>query len=298
MHALKTVVGYDGSDESRAALHWALDDARRTGAAVELVHACTWPALMPAASMIPATSVWPDGEALEALRELLDAAVAGARATHPEVPVTQAFIRGPAALVLVERAAHATQLVVGGRGHSAVAGILIGSVSSAVATHAPCPVVVVRDRPDGEDHRPVVVGLDESSCAEVAAGFAFDQAAARGAAVHAVRAWMPPPDPWIGPPVPDREEVSAAERRALTDQLAGWRDKFPAVAVTADVVVGHPARVLTDASRDAQLIVVGSRGRGGFRSLLLGSVSRHLLQHSRCTVAVARDLPGQGRAER
>ncbi len=289
MTAALTVVGYDGSGPSKAALRWALDDARRTGVAVELVHACAWPPLMPAAPMVPATSVWPDAEALQVLRDMLDDAVAQARRTHPGVTVTAALTRGPTALTLLGRAEHARLLVVGGRSHSAAAELLLGSVASAVAAHGPCPVVIVRDGGPVTDVRPVVVGLDDSPCAEPTAAFAFEQAAAHGTGLRAVRAWMPPPDPWIGPPV-DRDEITAAERQSLHTQLAPWREKFPAVSVTEDVILGHPATVLTQAARDASLLVVGTRGRGGLARMLLGSVSRHVLQHSPVSVAVVRDV--------
>jgi nucleotide-binding universal stress UspA family protein len=290
MTAAFTVVGYDGSSQSKAALRWALDDAGRSGTVIELVHACAWPPLMPAAPMIPATSVWPDAEAMQGLRDMLNNAVAEAHRTHPGVTVAPSLVRGPTALTLIGQAEHARMLVVGGRSHSAAAELLLGSVASAVAAHAPCPVVIVRDGQAAEDARPVVVGLDESACAEPAAAFAFEQAAAHGLALRAVRAWMPPPDPWIGPPV-DRDEITAAERRALHAQLAPWRDKFPAVPVAEEVVVGHPAAVLTRAARDASLMVVGTRGRGGLARMLLGSVSRHVLQHSPSSVAVVRDVP-------
>lgn len=292
MRTATTVVGYDGSGPSRAALRWALDDARRTGAAIELVHACDWPALMPAAPMVPATSIRPDGQALQAVRDMMDEAVAEAGRTHPGVTVTPVTPQGPAALTLIDRAQRAILLVVGGRSHTMAAELLLGSVASAVAAHAPCPVVVVRDGDAVTETGPVVVGLDESPCAETTAAFAFEQAAARGVGLRAVRAWIPPPDPWIGPQVADRDEINAAERSALATQLAPWQEKFPAVPVTADVIVGHPRAVLTRAARDAGLLVVGTRGRGGLRRMLLGSVSRHVLQHSPCSVAVVREVSG------
>jgi nucleotide-binding universal stress UspA family protein len=135
---------------------------------------------------------------------------------------------------------------------------------------------------------PVLLGLDESAQADRTAGFAFDQAAARGVTLHVVRAWMPPPDPWIGSPSVDREEVAFAEQVAVRAQLIAWREKFPSVPVDVDVIVGHPYQVLTKAARRAQLVVLGARGRGGFRGLLLGSVTRHLLHQRGATVAVVR----------
>jgi nucleotide-binding universal stress UspA family protein len=289
MNRNTVVVGYDGSPDAEQAARWALREAERVHAAVEFVYAWAWPSYLPAAPMVPATSIWPDAEAEAAIDRMMADAVAAARRDRPDVPVRSVIAHGSPAPVLRDRSAHADLLVVGGRSHGAVAGILLGSVSSAVAAHASCPVVVVRGGEQATDERPVVVGLDDSPRADAAARFAFEQAAARGVAVHAVRAWMPPPDPWIGSRLVDRDEISAAEQASVRDLLAGWREKFPTVPATTHVVVGHPYRVLTDAARIGQLVVVAARGRGGFHGLRLGSVSRHLLQHSPCSVAVLRE---------
>jgi nucleotide-binding universal stress UspA family protein len=136
--------------------------------------------------------------------------------------------------------------------------------------------------------RPIVAGLDGSACAELALGFAFEQAATRGAPLRVIRAWTPPLSRWGGPEV-DFEGVRADELSAVEEVLDGWRSKFPTVQVSAEVAIGHPGHALVLASQSAQLVVVGSRGRGGFRGLLLGSVSQQLLHHGRCSVAVVRE---------
>jgi nucleotide-binding universal stress UspA family protein len=190
----------------------------------------------------------------------------------------------PAAATLRDRSTGAGMVVLGSRGHNAIAGI--GSVSVAVSAHAHCPVVVVRDTTPLTG--PVVVGVDDSDHAQLALAFAFHQAAARGTAVHIVRAWKPPPPPLErGPRIADR--VAAAEQAALDEVTERWQRTFPDITVTGSLVAGHPAQALTEAGRQAQLLVVGSRGRGALRGALLGSVSQHLLRHASCPVAVVRE---------
>lgn len=282
------VVGYDGSREADQAARWALREAERTGATVEFVHAWVQPPYVPAAALVP-DNFWSNAETEAAINAMMARLVVAARRDHPTVEVTSKVTHGPVAQVLRDRSTHADLLVVGGRSHGAVADILLGSVAAAVAVHAACSVVVVRGTDRPADLRPVVVGLDDSPQAESLARFAFEQAAAYGVAVNAIRAWMPPPDPWIGSRFVDRDEISTAERAALLDLLRDWREKFPTVPVATNVVVGHPYRILTDAAWVGQLVVVGARGRGGFHGPRLGSVSRHLLHHSPCSVAVVRD---------
>jgi nucleotide-binding universal stress UspA family protein len=287
MSARLIVIGYDGSQGAERALRWGLEEAVRVGADVQLVYALTWPNYLPAASMVPGTPVWPDQDTEPMVQHMLSAAVARACAQFPQVTVTPVVERGPAALILCERSSGAALLVVAGRRHGAFAEVLLGSVAAAVATHAHCTVVVAGDREPGPAE-PVLLGLDESAHADRTAGFAFDQAAARGVGVRAVRAWLPPPDPWIGSSSVDREELAIAERVAVREQLAAWRDKYPELPVEIDVIAGHPYRVLTEATRRAQFVVLGARGRGGFGDLRLGSVTRHVLHERGATVAVVR----------
>lgn len=287
MKAKKIIVGYDRSSDARAAAAWALDEAARRGAPVEFFYAYEWPSWVPAASTVPAPAVWPDGEIDRAVRGMLQEAVAKARQTHPRVRTQVSIVNAGAAPTLVERSAEAGLVVLGSRGHSAVAGML-GSVSVAVSAHAHCPVIVVRGRPDPT--APVVVGVDDSPCAQLALGFALEQAAERGAPLRVVHAWRPVSGLWEDSPLATRT-VTAEERQPFDEMVAAWREKYPQVHISTDAVVDHPAHVLTQASSTAQLLVVGSRGRGAFRGMLLGSVSQHVLRHSACTVAVVREVP-------
>jgi nucleotide-binding universal stress UspA family protein len=287
MVAKKIIVGYDRSSCAKRAAAWALDEAARTGTLVEFFYAYEWPTWAPAASMIPAPAVWPDGETDRAIRGALNDAVVAARSSHPGVRTEISIVTASAALTLVDRSREASLIVVGSQGHSGVASLL-GSISVAVSAHAHCPVVVVRG--DAAATAPVVVGLDDSDAAPAVLAFAVEQAAERKVPLRVIRAGaVALSTEETGPLVTGA--VTAAETRRLEDAVSGWREKYPEVTITAEAVVEHPAAALTVAGATAQLLVVGSRGRGALRGMLLGSVSQHLLHHSACTVAVVHDTP-------
>lgn len=280
------IVGYDGSSSAQAALDWALDESARTGAPVNAMFVFEWLAV--AGPIAPGPRNWPDYGFREDAQKLVDAAVEKARQTHPEVTVTGEVVSGTAPVVLLERSLEAALIVLGSRGHGGFADMLLGSTAVSVSSHARCPVVVVRgEQPAGG---PVVAGVDDSDCAQLALDYAFQQAAARGTRLRVVRAWNPPAPRWR-PSGYDLAEQATAERVELDEMLSSWRGKYPNVEVTTDVVAGPTGKVMVDASRGAQLVVVGSRGRGGFRGLLLGSTSQQLLHHAHCPVAVVRELP-------
>jgi nucleotide-binding universal stress UspA family protein len=283
------IVGYDGSDGARAALDWALEEGCGTGAEVRLLFAADWLAV--ARPIAPGPPSGPRETASTDAQLMIDSAVAAAKKAHPGVRVTGTVVRGGAAALLLEQSRYASLAVLGSRGHGGFTGLLLGSTGVAVTAHAHCPVVVVRGGPRGTRARPghVVAGVDGSRCAQSALGYAFEQAATRRVNLHVVRAWTPPTPRWT-PPGVDQREITAAGRRDLNDLLAGWRDTYPDVSVTAEVIARAPASALIDATRNAQLVVVGSRGRGGFAGLLLGSVSQQLLHHSHCPVAVVREV--------
>jgi nucleotide-binding universal stress UspA family protein len=279
------IVGYDRSAGSEAATAWALDEAVRSGAVVEFFHTYQAPLWIPAASMVPSPGGYPDGDIDRAVRDALAEAVTAARHTHPGVRTEISIGSDDAALTLVERSAEAALIVLGSRGHSGVAGLL-GSISTAVSAHAHCPVIVVRTPP--EPGARVVVGVDDSPAAETVLAFAADQAAARHVPLTVIRA---------RPPVTGLWTDTSSMTRTGTDQelssfealVAGWRQKHRDVTISAEAPIEHPVAALTRASGDAQLLVVGSRGRGAWRGLLLGSVSQNVLHRSECTVAVIHD---------
>ncbi|WP_229401332.1 universal stress protein [Micromonospora okii] len=279
------IVGYDGSADATVALNWAMDEAERTGRPVRLAYVFEWVTVAGWVGPGVAPGIWPDETARRQAEELVAQAAAEAAAARPTVEVRGEVLDGPPALVLQERSAEAGLLVLGSRGHGGFGGLLVGSTAVAVTAHAHCPVVVVRDGDTaGRRTGPVVVGVDGSPTSLLALGFAVERAAWWGVPLRVVRAWEPAAEHG---PAPD--DAVAAERVALEEPLARWRETFPDVEVATDVVAGRPAAALVEQSRDAQLVVVGTRGRGGLRGTLLGSVSQQLIQHAHCPVAVVRE---------
>lgn len=275
------IVGYDGSPHSQAALQWALDEAARTGAAVELVYVDGSPVLVPAARLIPSPPP-PDSHLTEVINGTLERAVATAKKTQPLIDVTARTVHAHPSTALIDLSHQAWLIVLGGTGHSAVAG-LFGSVSTAVSAHAHCPVVIVRGEPAAD--APVVAGIDGSASAETVLTIAAEQACARKAPLRAIRAWPPVTGLWEETPMVTGT-VTDHEREPFDALVTTVRNAFPDLTVETEATVAHPAETLTDASNHAQLLVVGSRGHGAVSGLLLGSVSQHLLRHSACPVMV------------
>lgn len=279
----RLVVGVDGSPDSDRALDWALSRARRLDAAVHVVHAS--PPLVADVDPAAAREALADHD-----RQIIARAAERARFA-PDVTFTTEVSPHGVVEALLAASEEATALVVGARGHARVSGALLGSVSQHVARHATCPVVVVRDSAD-HAARTVVLGVDDTPTSQAASDFAFRIAEAEAAPILALRAWHDPALDRSGVVLALKAELDAEVRRAelamLDQALAPWRDKHPGVVVSRDVVPAHPARLLSDASQHAALVVVGSRGRGGFAGLLLGSVSQSLLHSAACPVAVAR----------
>jgi nucleotide-binding universal stress UspA family protein len=227
-----------------------------------------------------------------AARAQLDRAAAAAMRDEPGLDVQQQLIVGSPIPVLAQEARRAQLLVLGDRGLGQVEGLLVGSVAGALAPHASCPVVVVRGDDDPPASLPVVVGVDGHSDAAIA--FAFEAAAARRVSVVAVHSWWQPVfEPEMAGVLFDREAIQADEERILAQRLAGWAEKYPGVFVERCVIADSPARGLLAQARAAQLVVVGSRGRGAFASMVLGSVGNVLLHRSPCPVAVVRPETAQ-----
>ncbi|NUT44323.1 MAG: universal stress protein [Thermoactinospora sp.] len=277
------VVGVDGSEAGRAAVEWAADEAGRTGEPVRLVHAVDrWPYQV---------SRYPAPELADWLtrggEEILARAEEIARARQPHVEVATALAEGPVALTLRDQAKDASAIVVGSRGLGGFAGALLGSVSIHVAGQAHCPVVVVH-ADQGPVKGLIVVGVDDSPECEPALEYAFGQASMLGARVLAVHGWQLPTG--LGSPELyfDMDEIRTARHQVVADRLAAMAEKFPQVEVAEMVRNAHPVDLLVQASAEADLVVVGSHGRGAVRSALLGSVSRGVLHHARCAVAVVR----------
>ncbi|BCL16494.1 universal stress protein [Micromonospora sagamiensis] len=286
MSGEEILVGYDGSPDAAAALAWALDEATRTGQPVRLTYVFEWLTVGGWIAPGVAPGAWPDAAARQQVEQLVQQAVTDAATANPGLTVRGEVFDGPPALMLQERSAEAALLVLGSRGHGGFTGLLAGSTAVSVTAHAHCPVVVVRrDTPTATGRR-VVVGVDGSELSLVALGFAVERAAGRDAPLHVVRTWAPAQ--WRSQGF-DPDEAQAAERASLDESLGRWRESVPGLTVTTEVLAGNAASVLVEASRDAQLVVVGTRGRGGLRGALLGSVSQQVLQHAHCPVAVVRE---------
>lgn len=292
MDSYPLVVGYDGSARARAALRWAADDSVRHRAPLRLVYAArpayrTAPAPTPELAFADPPGDHADRDPEAVIARGVDGAVArGADATR----VTGVVVAGPAAAVLCEQSARARMLVLGSSGF---AERLVGSVSVAAAAHARCPVVVIRDDDRVEaPHRSIIVGVDESPEAQLAVGFAFEEAAVRNIGLTAVRVWTPPPASWWGDPqqhMLHTAEHATVERTVLQTALHGWTDKYPGVPVTIGLTAGDTGPALALLARDAQLVVVGSHRHSGLRRQP-GSVSRHLLHYAMCPVALVREV--------
>jgi nucleotide-binding universal stress UspA family protein len=178
--------------------------------------------------------------------------------------------------------------VVGSRGHGGFVGALLGSVSQHCVHHATCPVVVVRGPDTPRRDGPIVVGLDGSPQSEAALAFAVEAAVARRVPLRAVRVWLDPAVPYVVTGPTDWDEEVKRQQGLLAEQLVGWREKYPDLRVEPILMQDRPAHALAQSTGDAQLVVVGSRGRGGLTGMLLGSVSQAMLQHAECPVAVVR----------
>lgn len=278
------VVGTDGSASGAAALLRAVDEAEHPRRPLRVLHAMD---VRYGAAFSRANPVFVADER-RAAEEVLDAAVAAARAAAPGLDVRGLLAAGPPAAALVEQAADADLVVVGCRGRGGFTGLLLGSTSRDVAMRAPGAVLVVR--PGGVGAGPsagrVVVGVDGEPQSADALAFAFARAAERGlglTAVHVARS----PAVYVDMPVSHRWDwAEEAARTLLTGCLAGWRERCPGVDVVARAVLGNAAAVLVGESVGAELLVVGSRGRGRVGGLLLGSVGHAVLHHAGCPVAV------------
>ncbi|WP_030299807.1 universal stress protein [Streptomyces katrae] len=280
-------VGVDGSPESLAAADWAAREAELRGVPLRIVHAWLWQPLDVPVVQDEETQAT---SANAVLREA-ETHVAG---NHPDLTVTAEVVQDTAVAALLREAEGTDMLVLGSRGHGAIVGFLLGSYGQQVIAGATRPVVSVRawDGQVGQAAGGEVVvgqqGTPEDSDAVL--GFAFQAAAARGAALRAVRAWSLPPVYAYSPGSLYLAEQAGGlepfEKKALAEALAPWRERFPDVPVTEHVEIGSAGQVLLSAVSHTQLLVVGRRARRGPVGPRIGSVAHAALHHARCPVAV------------
>jgi len=289
MSAKPIVAATDGSEESLRAVDWAAREAELRGAPLRIVSAA---ARLPRMIGSHATS---DYDAVaDTLRQHRDQALAAAarRATQaaPGLLIDADHLEGSPAEAVTGAGSGALMLVVGSRGNGAFAAMVLGSVSRYVATHAACPVVVVREE-TGATHRQVGIGIgDLENRASLA--FAFEEATLRKASLIAIHSWHLPdsgvsragPAPYG--PVGYVEETETAKR--LEQLLDDWGAKYPDVPVSQELVHGHPGRALVGLSARADLVVLGRRSAHHGPASVLHAV----LSHAHGPVVTVPSAPG------
>jgi nucleotide-binding universal stress UspA family protein len=283
----RIVVGVDGSPSAAAAVEWAADEATRKRARLRIVH--VWE---PWSYDFPFKAAPRFESSLPAYwTGALAATVDWVHDHAPGLEVSAALVTGAVSERLTTESEDADELILGSKGLGGFAGLVLGSVGRSVAGHAPGPVIVVR-RFTPTRYGEIVVGFEGSELSEAALEFALQQARLREARVHVLYAWWTPPfSPHATAYAGGVQEVLAEESREVQRRLDPWQDRYPDVRMVGSAVRGHPVRALSDASREADLVVVGSRAHGFFASACPGSVSQGVLHHARCPVAVVRPRP-------
>ena len=287
------VVGADGSPSSQLAVNWAARAAALRHVPLTVVH------VVPSLSVAASALAWPAGrvpqEVLEiqendgrrviadAIKVVEDSATGGNR---PEIDSEMLF--GRYVPVLVDLSKDAELMVVGCRGRTGQRRLL-GSVSTGLIHHAHCPVAVIHDEVSSSlqsPRLPVVVGIDGSRASELAMEIAFDEASWRGVDLVALHVWSDTDMSTVFGI--DSSAVRSAAIKTLAESLAGWQERYPEVTVQRVVEFERPVRHLLEQAEKAQLVVVGSHGRGGFAGMMLGSVSTAVAQEAPAPVIVAR----------
>ena len=289
--------GYDGSAPAAAALEWAALEAKRTGAVLRVISVVHHPGLLTGTQettpMLPA-------KLLNRVHDLVAEGASRARKILDSERVETQIVIGAAAAALVCATHSVRLLVVGNRGRSEVVSTVLGSVSFAVTAHAHCPVVVVAEGAVllGPQHG-VVVGVDGSKAGTVALDLAADVAAHAGAALRVICAWdLPAADSWAyaywetaSPDTDWARTQHDAAARVVATAAERSSSRHRGLVVAGEALQGQAGDVLGSASRNAGLVVVGSRGLGGFSGLVLGSVSHHVIHSCACPVMVVRTPP-------
>lgn len=287
------VVGVDGSTASLAALEWAAHDANLRDIPLTIVHVL---ATVDAAAWvdvpIPENYIeMRDRQGQQIMADAVDAAskwIPGGSG----VPVRQHMVEGRAVRTLVDLSKDAEMVVVGCRGLGKIEGLILGSVSAGLLHHAHGPVAIIHEDVSASSrpsNAPVVVGIDGSPASERAVELAFDEASRRGVGLLAVHAWL---DHSATVPGLYWDDFRIDAEEILAERLAGWSERYPDVVVERIAVESKPAQVLIARSESAELVVVGSHGRGGFAGLLLGSVGSAVAHAARSAVIVVRPSDG------
>lgn len=288
----RIVVAVDGSEPSDAAIRWAAREAAMRNTGLTLLYV-----------ILPGLPVWGLGYSMAPLpldygemqqkegQDILESArrvVGEALSAGENVRVDSELVVATPVPTLIDVTKDAQMIAVGCRGRGAWHRDLLGSVSTALVHHAHCPVAVIHDTaaPDVHGLGPVVVGIDGSPASESATAIAFDEASWRGVDLVAIHAWIDSDSSDINRSAWPDWQPTAEE--TLAERVAGWCDRYPDVVVHRRAVFDQPARHLLEAAESAQLIVVGSHGRGGFAGMLLGSVSSAIVHTVHTPLIVTR----------
>jgi nucleotide-binding universal stress UspA family protein len=283
------LVGVDGSTACDVAVRWAAQEAQMRDMPITLVHVIT-PALTETQdkrvrARIDRYRRYIGGRMLDDAGRVVKESCRDARI--PAINCEQFFAGPVPALAAMSKDAH--MVVVGSRSLGVIDRYLLGSVSSGLVHHAHCPVAVVHQNnspPPRDANAHILVGIDGSAASELATAIAFDEASRRGVGLLALHACSD-----VGViPIPGTEcrQYEVEGHEVLAERLAGWQEQYPDVCVTRRIVRDRPKRWLIEESHRAQLVVVGSHGRGGFAGMLFGSVSSAVAQSVSVPVIVAR----------
>ena len=274
------VAGYDGSPGSADALRWAVREAQARGTALMVCLAWAPDHMTPTIGSAVADLVRQPGKEMLARGLSYAESVLGPGRVHSELA------GGSAAHVLCERSRGAEMVVVGSRGHSEQPGLRLGSVAWQVAGHASGRVVVIqgRWRPVNQSWSPIIVGVDGSQASQAAITFAFEEAALRDVPLVALCALADAPSVLGG--------AHAMEER-FSQLMTSEEKEHPEVTVIRQIAVGAPRSALLAAATEAQMLIVGCRGRGGIEGLSLGSVAQAVLHHAPCPVGIVHPPPCQ-----
>ena len=282
------LVCIDGSAASDAAIAWATGEAVMRQLPITLMHAVP-PVVVgwPAGQLYADVPDWQNDSAehvIDQARKTLNASLS--ESDKPEIRTE--IVYSSVLPTLIDASKDASMIVAGSQGLGSLGRLLIGSVTTALTHHAHCPVAVIHSDGSGarSSNAPVLVGIDGSPASEAATALAFDEASHRGVGLLALHAWS---DVGVFPMLGmDWRDSERKGQEILAERLAGWQEQYPDVHVERLIFCDKPSRWLVHASERAQLVVVGSRGRGGFTGLHLGSVSSTVAQSATVPVIVVR----------
>lgn len=281
------LVAVDGSPGSDAAVAWAAREGLRRNVSVTLLHVIAPLMVTWSSESLEASVADLQEESSNKVLEHAQQVFRSVLGDEQQVPVRAESRPSPVVGTLTEASHSALMLVIGNRGTGGHKRLPLGSVAAGLLHHAHCPVVVIHPDDVADSSAPVVLGVDGSPSSEAATRLAFEEAALRSVELVVLHAWSD-----IGA-VPlfalDWSRYEDEAQEALAQRLAGWQDEFPDVQIRRRLVRDRPAHWLVEESQNAQLVIVGSRGRGGFAGLLLGSVASTVAQLSHAPVIVVRN---------